>query len=216
MAIRPIAFVAPAEVFSTGVAISYPVKFGYDGPFTATVRGLVPAMTNTGSVTDDPGNFFFLPRSGTDFMKFDVVIPANTSLARFSLSDADVAPGSDLDLYVYRGATRVGASGVDGSNEEVNLTNPLPAVYTVYVHGYEVNGSTSFALHTWLVGQTEAGNVAITAPGTAAVGATANIGLTFDAGLLPGAKYLGTVSYGGVPGTAPAPTIIRVDVPAGQ
>jgi hypothetical protein len=216
MAIRPIAFVAPAEVFSAGGPISYPVKFGYDGPFTATLRGLVPAVTNVGSVTDDPTDQFLAQRTSGDIFKVNVTIPAGTAIARFELFDADVAPGADLDLYVYRGATPISASGVEGSDEAVTLANPFGAVYTVYVHGYDVNGSTPFKLHTWLIGAVATGNAAITAPAAAAVGATANIDLSFADNLLPDTKYLGSVSYSGVPGTTPAPTIIRVDVPAGQ
>ena len=43
--VRPVALAAPAEVSGTGDPISYDVKFGYAGPFTATPRGLVPAAT---------------------------------------------------------------------------------------------------------------------------------------------------------------------------
>ena len=215
MAIRPIAFVAPAEVFSTGGPISYPVKFGYDGGFTATVRGLVPAMVNAGSVIDDPTDLFLPQRTSGDIFKMTVTIPAGTSLARFSLFGADAAPDADLDLYVYRGATPVAASGVEGSDEEISLTTPFPAVYTVYVHGYDVNGSSNFKLHTWLVGAAENGNVTMTAPAAAITGAAANIGLSFADSLTPDTKYLGSVSYGGVPVTV-TPTVIRVDVPAGQ
>jgi hypothetical protein len=143
----------------------------------------------------------------------DVTVPAGTTVARFSLSEA--AADADLDLYVYRGVNIVAASGTAGSDEEVTLTNPFPAVYTVYVQGFAVNGSSPFTLHSWVVGADAPGNVTLTAPTTAAVGATGNIGLSFGA-LAPDTKYLGTVSYAGVPGTAPAPTIVRVDVPAGQ
>jgi len=38
--------------------------------------------------------------------------PAGTTYARFSLFDADVAPGSDIDMYVYQGATLVAAAPV--------------------------------------------------------------------------------------------------------
>ena len=35
MVIRPVALAVPAQVFGTGDAISYPVTFGYTGPFAA-------------------------------------------------------------------------------------------------------------------------------------------------------------------------------------
>ena len=216
LAVRPLAFVAPAEVVSNGAPTSYAVKFGYDGPFSATVRGLVPAVTNTGSVTDDPTDLFLPQRTSGDIFKVNVTIPAGTAIARFELFDADVAPGADLDLYVYRGATPVAASGAEGSNEAITLSNPFGAVYTVYVHGFDVNGSTPFTLHTWLIGAAATGNVSMTAPAAAIGGTTGNIDLSFAEGLLPDTRYLGSVSYTGVPGSTVAPTIIRVDVPAGQ
>src|SRR5262249_12308156 len=43
LVIKPVALAAPAEVSGTGADISYNVKFGYAGPFTATARGLIPA-----------------------------------------------------------------------------------------------------------------------------------------------------------------------------
>ena len=54
--VRPVALTAPPSVTSNGRAISYTVTFGYDGPFTATARGLVPATVTPGSVADDPTN----------------------------------------------------------------------------------------------------------------------------------------------------------------
>ncbi|MGF7473540.1 hypothetical protein WFJ45_22395, partial [Salmonella enterica subsp. enterica serovar Minnesota] len=44
--VRPVALAAPTQVSG-----SYSVTFGYNGPFTATARGLVPAVTTTGTVS---------------------------------------------------------------------------------------------------------------------------------------------------------------------
>jgi hypothetical protein len=49
----------------------------------------------------------------------------------------------------------------------------------------------------------------VTAPNSAAVGATGAIELSFS-GLAAGTKYLGSVVYGGTAGL-PNPTIVRVD-----
>src|SRR4029453_4786087 len=51
-AVRPVILAAPAEVTSTGGAINYPVSFGYTGAFGAQARGLVPATTTAGLVSD--------------------------------------------------------------------------------------------------------------------------------------------------------------------
>ena len=40
-----------------------------------------------------------------------VDVPAGTTYARFSLFDADVNPGTDIDMCVFSGTTQVGGSG---------------------------------------------------------------------------------------------------------
>ena len=92
-------------------------------------------------------------------------MPAGTTYARFSLFDADVDPGDDLDLYVYKGATLVGVSGGGTSAEEVNLVNPAAGTYTVCVHGFGVPAArppyfTLFTLGARL--RTAAGNMTVT------------------------------------------------------
>jgi subtilisin family serine protease len=126
MVVRPVALAAPASVSGTGGPISYNVTFGYTGSFTATARGLVPAVQTNGSVADDPGDEF--DPTGPGVVAIPVVIAAGTTYARFSLFDANVTPGSDIDLYVYRGTTFVAGSDSGTSAEEVNLR---PAAYTV-------------------------------------------------------------------------------------
>ena len=204
--IRPVAFAAP-----TLVSGSYNVTFGYTGPFSATARGLVPAVTTAGNVADDPTDG---PCSlaAPNAQLIPVAIPAGTTYARFSLFDADVNPGTDLDLCVANsGGGIVGASGSGTSAEEVNLSNPSAGNYTVVVQGWGVDGSSPFELYTWLLGSSAAGNMIVTAPPSAATGVTGLIDLSFN-GLVSGTKYLGSVAYSGSAGL-PSPTIVRVDVP---
>jgi hypothetical protein len=206
--VRPVALSAPASVSSTGGAVSYPVLFGYTGPFTATPRGLVPADITAGTVSDDPTDST-CSLSSPNAQLISVAIPAGTTYARFSLFDADVSPGADIDLCVFRGTTLVGSSGSGTSAEEVNLLNPAADTYTVVVQGWGVVGSSPFKLHTWLLGSADAGNMTVSAPASATTGATGTINLTFS-GLTAGTKYLGSVAYGGAAGM-PNPTIVRVD-----
>ena len=207
--VRPVALAAPASVSGTGGAINYNVTFGYTGSFSATARGLIPATTFAGSVADDPTDNF-VP-GGPGQVAIPVTVPAGTTYARFSLFDAFVSPASDIDLYVYLGATLVGGSGSGTSAEEVSLVNPAAGNYTVYVHGWGVPGTASFTLFRWLLDSTAAGNLTVTAPGSATTGSTGAIGLTFS-GLVPATKYLGSVAYAGSTGM-PNPTIVRVDTP---
>jgi subtilisin family serine protease len=210
LVIAPVAMSAPVQVSGTGGPLSYTVKFGYSGPFAAQARGLVPAAVTAGTVADDPNDSF--DPTGAGVVAIPVAVPAGTSFARFSLFDADVAAGSDLDLYVFNSAgTLIAISGTGTSNEEVNLLNPAADTYTVYVHGFAVAGTTPFKLHSWVLGTAAIGNMAVTAPPTATLGANGTIGLSFT-GLAPATKYLGSVAYTGST-NMPNPTIVRVDTP---
>ena len=194
MVVRPVALAAPAQVGG-----SYSVTFGYSGAFTATPRGLIPAATAAGAVATNGS------------VDIPVTVPAGTTIARFSLFDSEVSQPSDLDLEVYNaGGTLVGASGGATTAEEVNLLNPAAGVYTVRVVGFAVPvGSANFTLFSWALGSTAAGNMSVTAPASATIGATDAIGIT-TSGLTVGAKYLGSVVYGGAAGL-PNPTIVRID-----
>ena len=212
--VRPVALAAPTQVSGTGGPINYNVTFGYTGAFTATGRGLIPATTFAGTVADDPTDSF--APSGPGTTSFSVAVPAGSTYARFSLFNEFTDGADDIDLYVYNGATRVGSSGGGTAAEEVNLvfSTPTPAAvtYTVWVHGFATDGPDAhFTLFTWGLGTTTAGNMTVTAPTTATLGATGTIGLTFS-GLAPATKYLGSVAYSGAAGM-PSPTIVRVDTP---
>jgi len=210
MVVRPIVLSAPVQVSGNGGPINYNVTFGYTGEFSATARGLIPAATTVGVVADDPTNGA-CSLTSPNAQLIPVTIPAGTSYARFSLFDADVDAGADIDLCVFKGATLVGGSGSGTSAEEVNLLNPEAADYTVVVQGWGVVVSSPFKLHTWLLGTTDEGNMTVVAPAAATAGTTAAINLSFN-GLAAGTRYLGSVAYAGIDGL-PSPTIVRVDTP---
>jgi hypothetical protein len=195
--------------------LSYNVVFGYSGAFSATPRGLIPAEVTPGTVAQDPDQTF-VQGDPTGTVAIPVVIPAGTTYARFSLFDADVAPGSDLDLYVYQGTTLVGNSGSGTSAEEVNFvfTTPTaaPIALTAYVHGWGVagGGTSPFKLHFWGLGTAAAGNMAVSGPASATLGTAGTINLSFT-GLAAGTRYLGSVAYSGDATGLPNPTIVRVD-----
>ncbi len=210
LVIRPVALAAASAVSGTGGPISYDVKFGYTGAFAATARGLVAAQTFAGSVSTDPDGVFH-PVVGPEAVKFDVVVPAGTTYARFSLFNNATTPGSDLDLYVFRGTTQVGSSTGGTADEEVDLLSPVAATYTVWVHGFATSNPSTFTLFAWSLDSSAAGNMTVTAPSSAILGATGTIGLSFS-GLAASTRYLGSVAYSGIVGL-PNPTIVRVDTP---
>ena len=210
--IRPVALAAPAQVTGTGGPISYNVTFGYDGSFAAAARGLVPAVTESRTVLDDPTDGA-CSLTAPNAQIHTVAVPAGTTYARFSLFDAFTDGDDDLDLCVFNAAgTNVGSSGSGTSAEEVNLLSPAAGNYRVVVQGWGTDGpDAQYTLFHWLLGSTAAGNMSVAAPTTATTGGTGQIQLTFS-GLAAGTKYLGSVAYSGVAGL-PNPTIVRVDTP---
>jgi hypothetical protein len=164
-----------------------------------------------GVVSDDPTDTFDPGGPGT--IAVPITIPAGTTHARFATFDATVTPGSDLDLYLYKGATLIALSASSTATERIDLPNPAAGNdYVLYVHGFDAPpAGANFRLYSWILGSTAAGNMTVTAPATATTGATATIGLSFS-GLLPGRKYLGSVVYSGTAGL-PNPTIVSVNIP---
>jgi subtilisin family serine protease len=212
LVVRPVPLAAPRQVSSNGSPITYNVTFGYDGPFSATGRGLIPATQTPGTIQDDPNDGGCSATVNTPFnIRLPFTIAAGTTYARFSLFDANVSPASDIDLCVFNSVNQlVGSSGSGTSAEEVNLVDPAAGNYTAVLRGFAVPaGGASFTLFTWFLGSSAAGNMTITAPSTATTGAMGTITLTFS-GLTPGTKYLGSVAYSGTSGM-PNPTIVRVD-----
>ena len=192
---KPVALAAPAEVSGDGSDQSYDVVFGYTGDFQVSVRGLLAATENAGTVSDDPTNTFVV--GGPGVTTHDIEIPAGTTYARFALYDDQIPAGNDIDLYITNEAgALVGASGTGTSEEIVNLRNPAAGTYTAHVHGWQTlgGGTTSYILYTWGLGSADAGNMTVTAPASATTGETASIGLSFT-GLASGTRYLGAVDY---------------------
>ena len=118
------------------------VTFGYDGPVHGDRARPRPGGGHAGTVADDPTDST-CSLTSPNAQLIPVTVPAGTTYARFSLFDADVNAGSDLDLCVFNSAgTQVGSSGSGTSAEEVNLLNPAAGTYTVVVQGWGVVGST--------------------------------------------------------------------------
>ena len=131
--------------------------------------------------------------------------------ARFALFDADVVPGSDIDIIVRNPGGAVVGTGFSGSSqEEVNLANPAPGTYTVEVSGFSVPAGTSpFKLNSFVLGSTSANNMTVYAPTSVRAGQQVDVWLT-PRGLVSGTRYMGSVVYTGTTGL-PAPTLVRVD-----
>jgi hypothetical protein len=204
IAVRPVALAFPAEVSSTTATASYKVTFGYSGTYAIIPRGLIPAVTLSGTVADDPNDDFAGPgNAGTK--EFLVNAPAGTTHVRFALYNDAMDGPHDLDLYVYEVTTAgdvLRALSAGAASDETAFINfnsvtgtTTARTYKVIVHGFDaVGGSANFTLFSWNVNNslaTTSPNMAVSAPSAAMLAGTGNIGLTFT-GLAPATRYLGT------------------------
>lgn len=138
-------------------------------------------------------------------------VPAGAMVARFGLRDADVgAPGDDNDmLLLYPNGTTSVYSGNDGSNETVQVTNPVPGTYRVCVLAYGGGASMTHSLSSWIVRPGEGAGLKVAVPSQVYAGSTATVGLTWS-GLATGKRYLGAYQLLDAAGTAQTTTTVRV------
>src|SRR5215471_3849109 len=195
MVVKPVPIAAPSEVTGTSSGIAYNVKTGYAGTLGFAPRGLVAATTFPEVVAQDPDQTFD-PNDPTGTVHEDIVVPAGLKLLRVGIDEGFITPsGTDLDVYVYRGGTRVGQAADGDSNEMATFVDPPAGTYTVYVHGFNTNGpSASFTLFSWQLTSASAGNMTVPGPVAASTGATVPVNLTFT-GLVGGTWYLGQTVY---------------------
>src|ERR1044071_8886812 len=96
------------EVTGTSSGISYDVKTGYSGTLNFAARGLVAPTTFAEEVPQDPDQTFD-PNDPTGTIHEDIIVPAGLKLLRVGIDEGFITPsGTDLDVYVYVGGTRVG------------------------------------------------------------------------------------------------------------
>ncbi len=209
IAVKAAAVVAPDEVTGAGESGSadFDVTFGYTGDYIAQVHGLNGPGLTLGIVEDDPGDSFQFLGPGT-VIGFLEEIPDGTAFARWAIFDEYTSGNDDIDLYLYYcpefSCTQIDLSGNTGSNEEVSVTFPLndPNIedpYLVFLHGFDTDGGLPATViqFDWSFGVVDdAGNLTVTAPGTAALATTETVSVEWS-GLPvgPGAKQLGAISH---------------------
>lgn len=190
IAVRPVALSAPSNVggSGTGGTLSYDVAFGYDGDFIVTMDGLDEGDSTPGAVPD----------GGAD-LHFGQIVPAGTTLARFSLFDEEISASNDLDMQVFGPASAdfpfVCASFTATSEEQCDLVNPAPGEYAVFVIDFaSAPGPTPYILWLFNLDGADAANTTITAPASAMGGTTGQVDIDWF-GLNSGTRALGIVSY---------------------
>src|SRR5829696_6479238 len=205
LVVRPVRLAAPAAITGTGTSGSatLAVQLGYQGTFAVAAQGLVAAMTDTRTVSDDPTNNFDTeaPDSNQGIQVHSFEVPAGTTLARFQLFDEFTDGNDDIDTYLYRvgtgGAlTLVGSSAGGTSAERIDLSTPAAGTYRLYAHGWQTDGTNAvYTLFNWLVPSTAEGNMTVASSTSAAtVGGKADVTVSWS-GLTASTKYLGRISY---------------------
>jgi hypothetical protein len=218
LVVQPVAAAAPAQVSGTGASGSTAISVtpGFTGTLSTAVDGLVAADVRTPTLQPsgpgfDPDNPATSARTG----KETLTIPAGTTLAQHSTFDADFAPGTDVDLFLYEaGTSNLVAQSAGGSAEEtIRLENPTAGSYDLYVVLFGVpTGTTSLAVPTnlWALDGTAKGNLTVSPASTAATAGTPVTLTAAWSGLTAGSRYLGRISYGDGTSTAGG-TLVRID-----
>ena len=138
-------------------------------------------------------------------------VPAGAMVARFGLRDADVgSAGDDNDmLLLYPNGTTSVYSGNDGSNETVQVTNPVAGTYKVCVVAYGGAAAMTHSLSSWIVSPGEGAGLKVAVPAQVYAGSTASVALTWS-GLATGKRYLGAFQLLDLNGVAQTTTTVRV------
>lgn len=175
---------AAGEVGHTGTSGtgSVSVDFGYSGEFSADAYGLAKDVAVAGTVGQDP-NASFSPTDVGNGATLHTVDLTDVKFWRMTLGQGDLtgptAPTADLDVYVFGpDGSLVGESGAGATNELVELADPAPGTYSVYVHGWGTgNQSVGYSAHTWSVsGPANGGSLQVTtAPAEATIGQSGTV-----------------------------------------
>jgi hypothetical protein len=189
-------FAAPRNLQLTGTSglVSYEVTFG--GTLTTAAHGAIPAEEQPGTVLDDPTNSINSAlASGIGVTFHTITVPAGSRLFQVSLFDTETDGSDDLDVYVFRvGGGFVSSSAGATSEERVTIENPVPGDYIVVIHGYETDGpDANYTLFDWVLGNVAVGNLTVSGP-LPPTGPSGTVAVSWS-GLLPGLRYLGSVSY---------------------
>jgi subtilisin family serine protease len=206
IAARPVSLTAPVAVKSAGGtgSLTFPVAFGYDGPYSPGVHGLDRAFVTPGFVDNDPTKTFtFRETNGVTLHRFTV--PANQLYLRFSLFDQLTDGNDDLDIYLYYCpdnvlCSKIGESGEATSREQIDVLVPGAGTYLVFIHGFEtdqVGGGpgSNYQLLAWQIGVNDnVGNMTASGPSTVTAGSTHDVTVNWS-GLGTDSVYMGAISH---------------------
>jgi hypothetical protein len=200
IAVRPVALSGPGEVAGSGASghTSIELLGGYSGTVAAHPYGLVPSEVHEQKLIGSTAAFSSAaPGISPAIFAFEFTLPPAAKLARLSTYAADVAPGTDLDLYVYQDDKLIGRSEGTTADEEIPLTGGS-GTYQVYVVQFALPPNLteqSVKAHLFVVDATPRGNLTVT-PTQRPV--TPDAPLPFDVSwqsLDPTRRYLGMIEF---------------------
>ncbi|WP_175507705.1 S8 family serine peptidase [Nocardioides terrae] len=195
LAVRGSSIGAPATVTGSGASgtVDVPVKFGYDGAYSAVPSGLVASQPLTGTVLQDPDQTFGTPDDSQGGVTNVPVTIGDTSYWRIEYARPD--SNDDIDLYLLDSSGNVVAQSTAGGTDElIELSHPAAGSYTLAVHGWQVATTHEFSIDNWVV-PTGTGSLTVTsAPTQATVGATETVSLAWS-GATPAGTYYGAVDH---------------------
>jgi len=198
---------------------SIPVEMLFSGRVSMDYAGLELPSLFEGVALEDPDQSFDF-QEGLSTAWFPYVFEG-TKVLRINLLDSLVsAPGTDLDLYVYRcidfSCAQVGSSLNGGSDEEVLIVNPEPAspadgegaFYIIFTHAYSTagNAEVSFSQPSWFVDSTAGTRMSMS---TRAVKGRFNSLRISTSGTVSGGLYMGGVTFYNDEGVAEGTTVIE-------
>jgi hypothetical protein len=206
ISIQGVALSAPSAVSGTGGtgSTSVPLTAGYNGTLNTTVQGLAQSTVTSLPLVQDSAHPFDTnnPATSDATGRVDTVIPAGTTVARFSTFADDYPPGTDVDIFVYRvsGSSLLlrGTSAGSTASETVTIRGPLVgATYVMFVNVFDAGGNgnpLTVKPNVFLVPSSDSGNLAVTpASQSVTLGNSAEVTLNWS-GLASG-RWLGILNY---------------------
>ncbi len=200
IAVRGALFSAPAEISGSGESgtTSFDVSFGYTGSYAAAAHGLEPATVTSDNVVQHPKpNQDFDPTDGySNLHQFTL---SGAAFFRIAMPPEATEADADLDIYVYDPTgTLVATSTAGGTNELIDIIDPIDGTWDVYVHGWSCPGGDSdYDMYTWAISTTPGGSLVIdSAPTSATLGGVETIDVRWT-GATAGEWHLGAVSHTG-------------------
>ena len=201
IAVKGALFDAPEEVTGTGTSgsLSFPVKFGYTGPYTAAAHGLVPATVTHDNVLQDADQTFApsdVAAGGANLHEFTL-----SGAAHFRIAMPPEATEANADLDIYVVGPNGEAAEQHGRWHRRADRHPRPRRWDVESlrPGWSAPGGDSdYDMWTWAVPDAPGGTLSVVSAPTSATNATVGTVEVAWSGITAGAIgdwYLGAVSH---------------------